>query len=400
MVRKLDSRQPSPANGAAKVTPPAPAKAPIPGWLTTTSGWAWRLMILGLAVFLVFMAIAQVKLVFIALFLALVLTSVLRPVVNFLDRFLPRVVATVLALLIGLGVVVAMFWYVVDSVVRQWDSLAQTFAIGMDRIFEFLENGPLPMTVTPDQIEEWINNGVHWMQSNAGDIAGTAVSQAGSVFRIGTAVALAAFCLVFFLARGGHMWVWFLNQLPTSAREPWQKSGTIGWFTFSGYARGTVIITSVNAILAGIFLTILGVPLAAPLAVLIFIGGFIPLIGAPAAMVIAMVVALASHGIGMAAWVGIGIALLGQFEGNVMQPLVMGKQVSLHPVIVAISVTAGTLVSGLLGAVIAVPLVAVIWAVYAAMRQVDPPTVEVKEDPAVKWVEKLKSLVKSPGRKS
>lgn len=384
-MRKKDSHdKPQPQKGAANVTSGAGPSEPIPGWLATTTGWAWRLIVLGFAIFLVFLAIEKITLVFVAVFLALVLTAVLRPMVNLLDQLLPRALATILTLIIGLAFVGALFWYVVDSVAKQWDSLADTFGQGIDQIIEFLETGPLPVNISPTQVDDWITEGTQWLQSNAGDLAGTAVSQAGSVFRVGTALALAAFCLIFFLSRGGNMWVWFLNQLPISARSVWQKSGEVGWFTFSGYARGTVIITTINAILAGIFLTIVGVPLAAPLAVLIFIGGFIPLIGAPAAMFIAMIVALASHGIVMAGVVGLGIALLGQLEGNILQPLIMGKQVSLHPVIVALAVTTGTLVTGLLGAVVAVPLVAVFWAIYTTLRKVDPPTVVVKEVPSKK----------------
>ncbi len=386
MTSKTRPKLPSGRSSAVKVTPAAGSVQPaIPGWLTTTSGWTWRLLVLGLGIVVVFVAVAQVKLVFIALFLALVLTSVLRPVVNFLDRFMPRALATIVSLAAGLSVVAGMIWYVINSVISQWDSLTHTFAVGLDRMFDFFENGPLPVTVTSDQFEQWLTDGVQWLQDNAGNLAGTAVSQAGSVFRLGTSLALAVFCLVFFLLKGKSMWAWFLNQLPASARPHWNQAGAVGWYTFSGYARGTVIITTLNAIFAGIFITIVGVPLAAPLAVLIFIGGFIPLIGAPAAMVTAMIVALASHGFVMAGVVGIGIALLGQLEGNVFQPLIMGKQVSLHPVIVAISVTAGTLLAGLLGAVIAVPIVAVTWAVFAAMRTVDPPTAQVAEIEAKPW---------------
>lgn len=381
-MRKKDAKELlASEKDAANVTSNKSVREPIPGWLSTTTGWAWRLIVLGFAIFIVFSAIAKVTLVFVAVFLALVLTAVLRPLVNLLDQILPRALATIITLIIGLAFVAGMFWYVVDSVAKQWDSLADTFGQGIDQIIEFLETGPLPVNISPAQVEDWINEGTQWLQANAGDLAGTAVSQAGSIFRVGTALALAAFCLIFFLSRGGNMWVWFLNQLPEQARGVWQKSGDVGWFTFSGYARGTVIITTINAILAGIFLTIVGVPLAAPLAVLIFIGGFIPLIGAPTAMFIAMIVALASHGILMAGVVGIGIALLGQLEGNILQPLIMGKQVSLHPVVVALAVTTGTLVTGLLGAVVAVPLVAVCWAIYTTLRTIDPPTIVVTDIP-------------------
>ena len=179
------------------------------------------------------------------------------------------------------------------------------------------------------------------MQDHAGDLASQAAAGAGSVVEVFTALALAIFCTVFFLARGREMWTWFLNQLPARVRDSWKTAGGAGWYTFSGYTRGTVIIAVTDGILAFILLTILRVPLSAPLAVLVIIGAFIPLIGAPPAMVVAMIVALAANGLLSAAIVGVGIALIGQFEGHILQPLVMGKQVALHPVVIALAVTGG-----------------------------------------------------------
>lgn len=359
----------------ASIRPPVPAvpQESVPIWLKSSAGWAWRLIIVAFAIGLVVFATSRVQLVFIALFVALVFSAVLRPVVNIYGKIMPRALATALALLSGILVVGGLLAYVVASVAGQWQKLSDQFATGTDQIFEFLENGPLPFTITVDDMRGWFEDGQQWVQDHAGDIAGTAFEQAGTVVEVFTALALAVFCTIFFLARGDSMWSWFLNQLPSRLRDTWKVVGGAGWYTFSGYTRGTVIIAVTDGILAGIFLTILGVPLAAPLAVLVLIGAFIPLIGAPAAMVIAMVVALAADGIWKAALVGVGIALIGQFEGHVLQPLVMGKQVSLHPIVVAISVTAGTLLAGILGAVIAVPLVAVAWAVFSQLRTLDPP---------------------------
>lgn len=364
------------------IRPPVPAvpQDSVPLWLRSSAGWAWRLIIVAIAVGLVVFATAKVQLVFIALFVALVFSAVLRPVVNIYGKIMPRALATALALLSGVLVIGGLLTYVVASVAGQWQKLSDQFATGTDQIFEFLENGPLPFSITVDDMRGWIEDGQQWVQDHAGDIAGTAFEQAGTVVEVFTALALAIFCTIFFLARGDSMWSWFLNQLPSRMRDTWKVVGGAGWYTFSGYTRGTVIIAVTDGILAGVFLTILGVPLAAPLAVLVLIGAFIPLIGAPAAMVIAMVVALAADGIWKAAIVGIGIALIGQFEGHVLQPLVMGKQVSLHPIVVAVSVTAGTLLSGILGAVIAVPLVAVAWAVYSQLRTLDPPMLDPVDD--------------------
>jgi predicted PurR-regulated permease PerM len=345
----------------------------VPRWLRTSAGITWRLLVLLAGVALVFFATSQVQLLFVAVFIAFVFTAVLRPVVDFYSRVMPRGLATALGLLTGFLVLAGMVFYVGYSVANQWQALSRQFGDGIDQIIEFLEHGPLPVSITNEQITEWIDTGRQWLQEHAGDLAGQAAESAGSVVEVFTALALAVFCAVFFLARGQEMWTWFLNQLPRGVRDSWMTAGGAGWYTFSGYTRGIVIIAVTDGFLAFVLLSIIGVPLAAPLAVLVLIGAFIPLIGAPAAMVIAMIVALAANGPLQAAFVGLGIALIGQFEGHVLQPLVMGKQVSLHPVVVGLAVAGGTLTAGILGAVIAVPLVSVVWAIYSRFHQTDPP---------------------------
>jgi predicted PurR-regulated permease PerM len=345
----------------------------VPRWLRTSAGVTWRLLVLLAGVGVVFYGTAQVQLLFVAVFIGFVFTAVLRPVVDLYARVMPRGLATALGLLSGFLVLAGMVFYVGYSVANQWQNLSEQFGDGIDQIVDWLEHGPLPVSITNEQIAEWIDTGREWLQQHAGDLAGQAAESAGSVVEVFTALALAVFCAVFFLARGSEMWTWFVNQLPTSARDSWKAAGGAGWYTFSGYTRGIVIIAVTDGLLAFILLSIIGVPLAAPLAVLVLIGAFIPLIGAPAAMVIAMIVALAANGPLQAALVGAGIALIGQFEGHVLQPMVMGKQVSLHPVVVALAVAGGTLTAGILGAVIAVPLVSVAWAIYSRFHQLDPP---------------------------
>ncbi|WP_421741749.1 AI-2E family transporter [Cellulomonas sp.] len=363
-----------------------------PRWLRGTAGVSWRLLVVIAMVALIFYATSKVQLLFIAVFLAFVFTAVLRPVVDFLARWIPRGLATALGILGGIVFFLGLLTYVGYSIANQWTDLTKQFSDGIDQITEFLENGPLPFTITNDQIAEWISNGQQWVQEHAGDLAGQAAAGAGSVVEVFTALALAIFCTVFFLARGREMWTWFLNQLPTRVRESWKTAGGAGWYTFSGYTRGTVIIAVTDGMLAFILLSILRVPLSAPLAVLVFIGAFIPLIGAPLAMVIAMIVALAANGLLSAAIVGIGIALIGQFEGHILQPIVMGKQVSIHPVVIALAVTAGTLTAGILGAVISVPLVAVCWAIFSRLRTLDPPMEEDESDDDVEPVDSVEEI--------
>lgn len=366
------------SSGAGSLTLDSTATVRSPGdgtpsWLRRAGGYSWRLIVIVAAIAIVVFALLQVQVVFIAVFLALVVTSVLEPIVSFLAKVMPRGLATAVAMLLSAATFAGMLTYVVYSVTLQAPTLARDFNSGISQILDFLENGPLPFTITNDDINGWIADGQQWLLQHSGDIVGTVFDNAGSVFEIFTILALGVFTTVFFLAVGRPMWVWFLNQLPARSRLKMHEAAGAGWYTFAGYARGTVIIAVIDGVLAYVLLTIVGVPLAAPLAVLVLIGAFIPLIGAPAAMIVAAVVALAANGPVQAIIVTLGIALIGQVEGHLLQPLIMGRQVSLHPVVVALGVTAGTFLGGLLGAIIAIPLIAVTWTVYNRLRRKDDP---------------------------
>ncbi|NCD17079.1 MAG: AI-2E family transporter [Actinobacteria bacterium] len=357
----------------------------VPPWLAKFGLMSWYTIGIILVVSLLVFATTRIQLVFIAVFVALVFTSVLNPVTDLLNRVMPRALAVVLSLLLSFLFFAGLLTYVISSVVGQWDRLARQFEQGIGTILDFLENGPLPWHVTQDEVYDWVNDlirqATEYVQSNAGDLAGQVVSNAGAVALVFTVFALSLFVTIFLLSSGKRMWLWFLNQLPARNRLSVHRAAGAGWYTFSGYARGTMIVATVDGILAFILLLVVGVPLAAPLAVLVFVGAFVPLIGAPLAMIVAAVVALATGGFLQALIVTIGVALIGQIEGHILEPLVMGKQVSLHPVVVALGVTAGTFLGGLLGAIIAIPLLAVAWAVFSTLRSPDPPLVELPDEP-------------------
>ena len=355
-------RDPAPRESGQRDSAPPP-------WLRTSAGWSWRLILVVAGVALVFWAVTQVLIVFVAVFLALVFTAVLNPLTDLYDRVMPRALATAAAILSGILVVGGLVTYVVVSVAGQWERLAGEFNTGIDQIVGLIENNRFPFDVELDRRDQWIDDAANWIQENSQTLVSRAAESAGSIVEGIAVLALAIFCTVFFLASGGTMWRWFMQQVPARTRGRWNDAAGAGWYTFSGYTRGTVLVAITNGILAGIFLSILGVPLSAPLAVLVFIGTFIPLIGAPLAMIIAAVVALAADGLLTALIVTLGIAGIGQLEGHVLQPLIMGKQVSLHPVVVALGVTCGTVVGGILGAIVAVPLIAVAWAVYSTLRK-------------------------------
>ena len=349
----------------------------IPPILSKFGLGSWYLIgIIILISFTVF-ATANVDFIFVTVFLALVATSVLRPITDLLARWLPRVLAMIVSLLLVIGVFAGLVTFVVISVRSEWEDLASQFSDGIDSILELAENNPLPWSVSSEESSQWItdtiDDGIAWLQENTGDITSQVMSSASSIGFGIMILSLAALVTVFFLLSGAQMWLWFLNELPDRHRDTTHRAAMAGWLAFSGYARGTIIIALINGALAFALLIALGVPLAAPLAVLVVIGTFIPLFGAPAAMVIATIVALAANGIVIALIVLVGIALIGQLEGNVLQPLLMGRQVSLHPTIIALGVAAGTFLAGLLGAIVASPILSVLWAVYKVLRRQDPP---------------------------
>lgn len=353
----------------------------IPHWLAKYGLGAWMLAGIALIIIGITAALGTVSEVFLGVFLAFVLTSVLHPMVEWLDKYMPRFLATALALIFGFLVFGGMLTYVIFSVANEWEDLAAQFEEGVDDILGFFTDGPLPIDITREEITEAIGNavssGTEWIQANAGTVASTVATNAGQVAMILTILALALFVTATLLAQGPQMWLWALNLLPDRNRERVNLGAYAGWIAFSGYARGTVIISLINGVLAFIFLSIVGVPLAAPLAVLVLIGTFIPLVGAPAAMIIAMIVALASGGIVDFVVVGLGIALIGQLEGNLWQPLIMGQQVSIHPALVAVGVAAGGFAGGLVGAVIAIPIMAIVWSVYRTLNQPEAPLDEI-----------------------
>ncbi|MFC7580516.1 AI-2E family transporter [Schaalia naturae] len=376
-TRRMGSAfQPSPSRfprAAANRRPPAV----LPEWLQRWGWGSWAVIGIAIVVSGVIYLVVHVSAVFVGVFIALLVTAMLNPVVNLLDRWMNRWLAVALALLAFLAIFGGLMTMVVTSVAGQWTNVASQFGNGIDMIIEFLQSLPFHITLTHEEVTAWvsqtIDKGAAYLQENWGTLVGDVLSNVSGVAEVFTILALVIFTTIFFLHSGARMWRWFLNLLPSRNREVTHRAASAGWVTFSGYARGTVIVAATDGLLAGIFLQIIQVPLAPALGVLVFIGAFIPLIGAPTAMVIAMIVALASGGALQAALVGVGIAAIGQLEGHVLQPLIMGHQVSLHPLVVALGVAVGTLTAGILGAVIATPIIGVIWAVFTELHDFDPP---------------------------
>ncbi|MEU1268761.1 AI-2E family transporter [Streptomyces sp. NPDC005799] len=334
--------------------------------LKVSAAYAWRLLVLGAAVYAGFVILGRLQLVAVALFLALVVTSVLRPLADLLARWLPRSLAVVVSVVGSLVLFLGLLALVGELVASEWDQLGREFSGGIGRIERWLQGAPFHVSPTvTSNLQGKVNT---FVSEHRSTLITSAVSGAGRLVEVLTAGVLALFCSLFFIHSGDRFWHWFQELLPQPARDPWNRAGRAAWRTFAGYTRGIVIVAATNAVLVGIALFVLRVPLALPLTLLEFFAAFIPLVGSPIALGVATVVALASRGPVIAIVVLALIVIVGQIEGHVLHPLVMSWAVRLHPVVVAVSVIAGSILAGVIGAVVAVPMVSVAWAVHRELR--------------------------------
>ncbi|MEV0449028.1 AI-2E family transporter [Streptomyces sp. NPDC050600] len=345
-----------------------PAAPPtVAPFLRTAAAYAWRLLVVGALVYALFSVLGRFHEVAVAVFLGLVITALLRPVADLVARKLPRPLAVALTLLAGIALVLGALTLVGEAVAGESATLAREFRDGIGRIERWLQRPPFRLN--PRALTDVQSKIGDFLSSHRSTLVSQALSGAHQVVAVLTTLVLAVFCSVFFIHSGDRQWDWFREQLPPSARRRVGVGGLAAWRTFTGYTHGIVLVAATNAILVGIALWLLGVPLAVPLALLEFLAAFIPLIGSPVALAVAAVVALASKGPWVAAIVIALIVIIGQIEGHLLHPLVMSWAVRLHPLVVALSVVAGTIAAGILGAVVAVPLVSVVWSVRTALRE-------------------------------
>ncbi len=352
----------------------------VPLSLRVAAAWSWRILVVAAAVAALAVAVARLQFVALALFVALLLTAFLAPAHARLVRWsAPRWLATATTLLGFLAVLAGVVALISGSIANEWDTLSVAFQDGLDDIRVWLADGPLH--ASDSQINEWITNVQKALADNQSSLVSGALSTAATAAEVVSGAFLALFATLFFLHDGRGIGAWFVGLFPSRSQEGVTAAGTSAWATLTGYVRGTVIIAFVDAAAIGIALTILRVPLALPLAVLVFFGAFVPIVGAFVTGFVAVVVALAANGLWTAVAVFAVILAVQQLEGHILQPLVMGRMVRLHPLAVVLAVTAGSLLAGIVGAVVAVPLVAVVNVVVRTYRTRSLATVD--ESPEV-----------------
>ncbi|WP_084361740.1 AI-2E family transporter [Herbiconiux solani] len=317
------------------------------------------LIVLTLAAVVVF-ALVQLKLVVIPVLIALILASALNPLMNFFRRHgLSSMLATWITLVAGIVVIGGLITLIVFAVRGQWSSLGDSASQGIDDLHGFIVG--LPIDIDQSQIDgarDAVTGFLTSSQFGTGALAG--VSAAGEVI---TGAVLMVVILFFFLKDGGRIWRFLISPFRGYRHARGERIGSTAVRVFGGYVRGTAIIAFVDAAAIGIGLAILQVPLALPLAIIVFIGAFIPIVGATLAGVLAALVALVANGPVVALIVVIIVIGVNQLEGNFLQPVVMAQSLKLHPLVILVALTAGTILGGIIGAVLSVPIAAVAWAI-------------------------------------
>lgn len=363
-------------------TTPAPATTPpagdsdggeagfgVPDTLKTWAGMTWRILVIlagfGVLIFLM----GQISIVLIALFLAAFFTALASPIMNFLQHRakLHKVVAMILAIIIiGISVVLVL-GIVVRSIVNEAPDLATSIQDSMSEIQKWTSGPPLNLSDT--DFNNYLTQVENWGKNFALDIGSSALGSVGDIV-LGGSVFI--FGVIFFMLSRAAIWQWAIDWMPTRARPYVDTSGHLAWESLAGYTRGTVIVALCDSILVFIGLLILQVPMAPALAAIVFFGAFIPVIGAPIATFFAAIVALAERGPIVAVLVIALTVVVGSFDGDVMQPLVMGKAVSLNPLAIIILIAIGSILLGIIGALVAVPIGASIYRVLKYLTNRDP----------------------------
>lgn len=333
--------------------------ADVPYGIRIASAWAWRLgIILALSAALVFI-LSKIGLLAISLLVAALLAALLYPVTRWLTNLrFPTGLAVTVTLITFLGVVFGALALVGRQLVIGFSGLWHEALLGLQQVQGWLANGPLQLSNA--QMEQYLKDAQNALQQHQSEIVSGALSFGSTATQFAAGFLLTIFTLVFFLAEGQRIWMFVVGLLPKRARTATNGAGRRAWTTLGHYVRIQVLVALLDAIGIGAGAAIISVPLALPLAVLVFLGAFIPIVGAFVTGLVAVLLALVANG-WFNALIMLGIVVLvQQAESHLLQPLVMGRAVHLHPLAVAVVVTGGTLLGGIIGALFAVPSLAAV----------------------------------------
>jgi predicted PurR-regulated permease PerM len=321
------------------------------------AAWSWRLLVILAAVLALLWLIQRLQVIVVPLALAVMVTALMVPVVDWLDRRgMARGGAVALVLLGGFAVFGGILTFVVSQFISGLPDLVEQVTRSIDNATRWLIEGPAHLS--REQIDKAGDTAVKALQDNQEKLTSGALSTAATLTEIITGALLMFFTLIFLLYGGRNIYAYLTTIVPARARERVRDAGRAGFGSLIGYVRATFLVALVDAVGIGTGLAVMGVPLALPLASLVFLGAFIPLVGAVVSGFLAVVIALLAKGVIYALiTLGLVVAVL-QLEAHVLQPLVMGRAVSIHPLAIVLAISTGAVLAGIIGALLAVPVLA------------------------------------------
>jgi putative heme transporter len=342
-----------------------------PRWIRAVIVYGVAVLIASAVVWVLTKLVGLLTPVVLAIAVALLMAALLQPLVRLLCRLkVPRSLAALLAVLAALLVVGGTLAIVAVAVTNEAPDIAKQTGEGVKEIRNWLVEGPLGLS--QDQLDS--------LGKQAGEraraLGPASLRGAATVLEILGSTLLALVLLFFLLKDGPLMWRFLLRAAPEHSRARADRAGLAGWQTLGGFTRGIVVVAAVDALGIGVGLLIIGVPLAIPLALLTFFASFVPVLGATAAGAVAVLVALAANGFTDALLVLGVVLLVQQLEGNLLEPLIMSRALALHPAVVLVGVASGGLLGGVGGALLATPLIAVVYRVVLVWREPDEPLPE------------------------
>jgi len=343
----------------------------VPGWLQTGAAWSWRLLLLAAALYLIVRVIGVLYIVVVPCIAALLLTALLQPLTARLRRAgLPSLAATWCTLLIAAVVLGGLVMLVTYRVSADYPSLVAQVKHTTTQVESWLSGAPFH--VKSNSVQRALNDVPGYLSKHKALVEGTVVTGGKIAAEFFGGLVLMLFVMFFLIKDGERIWAWLLGALRPRTAERVNRAGQAAWLAVVYYMRGTVAVAAIHAIVIGTVLWIMGAPLAFPLAVLVFLAAFVPLVGLLVAGALAILVTLAANG-----WVD-ALILLGvlivedQLEAHLLQPQVVGRVIRLHPLAVILSLAVGSVLAGIAGAVVAVPVVAVITRALPELRRRDP----------------------------
>ncbi|MBT2485259.1 MULTISPECIES: AI-2E family transporter [unclassified Microbacterium] len=353
--RLRDLFRPRPVSTDRTVTTEADAAVPRP--LRISAAYAWRLLLLAAAIGVFIWLVMLLKLLVIPLMVGILITALLWPALDWMLRHrFPRWLAILIALVGTLAIVAGLLSLVIWQVRVELPEVRESTGESFDRFQVWLHEGPLQLS--DRQIADYLDQGLGMLNEQAQVLWTGALAIGSTVGHVVTGAVLSLFILICLLADGAGIWCWTVKLFPRDARAAVDGAARNGWRTIVNYARTQLFVATIDAIGIGLGAFLLQVPLALPVAVLVFLGSFIPIVGAVVTGAVAVFLALVYNGPWIALWMLLVVLAVQQIEGHILQPIMMGSAVKVHPLAVVLVVAGGAMIAGIPGALFAVPLAA------------------------------------------